>query len=291
MHILVTGGSGTVGWTILDRLAPDHDLYFTYLNNNVFHPFAGSHHLNIQKRNAVFEHISNLSPDVIVHSAAMTDVDACETNPQQAREINVEGTQHILDAAGTVGASVVFLSTSFVFDGRKEKFGVDDNPNPINIYGRTKFNAEKRVESSDVSTAILRTDQPYGAVKPWQSRTMVQWILNELSANKSTQIFDDWYNNPTYLPDVGDVCKKVIEDQHTGIFHVVGPDYINRLDWAKLIATEFGYDTSKIVPTQSKSANLPAERPNVNLDNTSVTVGLDISLTDVRSGAQKMAEN
>lgn len=290
MRAVVTGGSGTVGWAVLNQLAADHELSYTYLDNDVVHPLATGHHLDIRDRTSVFDYICDLCPDVIIHSAAMTDVDACETHPQQAHDINVKGTKNILDAAVDVDASVVFLSTAFVFDGKKDQYKPMDDRNPINEYGRTKYNAERAVTTSNLDTAILRTDQPYGCIKPWQSQTMIQWTLDQLSTDEPIHVFEDWYNNPTYLPDLAKVAKTIIEGAHTGTFHAVGPDYINRCSWAKSIAAEFGYDTSRIVSSRSESADLPAERPNVNLDNMSMTTSLGLSMTDLNSGLKETSK-
>ncbi|WP_435073284.1 SDR family oxidoreductase [Halorubrum sp. HHNYT27] len=291
MKILVTGGSGFVGWSILNRLATDYDVWYTYFQNDVTHPIATGINLDIRNKKAVFECINNICPDVIIHSAAMTDVDACETNPKQAHTINVNGTKNILDVATDCDASVVFLSTAFVFDGKKSEYRPNDNRNPINKYGQTKYEAEKAVEDSDLRTTILRIDQPYGRVQPWQSETMIQWTLAQLSDNTHVEVFDDWHNNPTYIFDISKVIKLVVERTSTGTFHVVGPNYISRFSWAKLIADAFGYDSSRIVPSHSKSVNLPAKRPNVDLDNTTVTTDLKLSMTEINMGLKEMVDS
>jgi dTDP-4-dehydrorhamnose reductase len=288
MRILVTGGSGLVGWEILMRAEDWVDCWFTYHSSEVQHSNASGRQLDIRNRDATRRLIERIDPNVIIHSAALTDVDACEINPDKAREINVDGVENVLAGASNTDSHIVFLSSSFVFDGSNHPHNLDDPHNPINVYGQTKADAEKLIKSADVGSAIVRTDQPYGWSEPWQSPTMVEWTLEQLSKEGSVEIFDDWYNIPTYLPDLAAAIIEISKSKLTGVFHIVGQDYVNRYEWALRIADVFEYDTKQIDPVRSSDSNLPAVRPEVYLKGDSHTGSAETKTRSISDGLEKM---
>ena len=290
MDILLTGGSGTVGWKILDRAEPQGCLRYTYRSSDVEHPNAVGHELDVRDGEAVSELVSGFEPDAVVHSAAMTDVDGCERDPERAREVNVGGTRNLVEATAEVNAYFAFISTSFVFDGTEHPHDEDDEKNPVNEYGKTKALAEDVVVEADVPCSILRTDQPYGWTEPWQNETMVEWILDELDDEGEVKVFDDWYNVPTYLPDLVEAVLEITRAEKEGIYHAVGPDYLSRYEWTLKIADVFGYDASRIEPISSDTVGLPAERPNAYIRNDSVTEATGRQFASIRSGIESMKD-
>lgn len=289
MRILVTGGTGVVGWTLLSQQPPTAELAYTYYQSNVTHPAASRHQLDIRSNSSVEDLVTELEPNVIIHSAAMTDVDGCERNPAKANEINVNGTKNVIDAAARVGSHLVFLSTSFVFDGTRRPHEREDLRNPVNVYGQTKADAERLVETSDIQNAIVRTDQPYGWTEPWQKATMVEWILEQLAQSDTVPVFKDWYNIPTFLPDLADAVLDIALSEKEGIYHAVGPNYISRYEWACEIATVFGYEQSKITPESSEDISLPASRPNVYLNHSQTANNTVADFVPIQDGLDQMA--
>lgn len=289
MHLLVTGGSGLVGWRVVEEAGEvaDH-LTYTFYNHEVAHPSADARELDVRDRAGVFEVIEAANPNVVVHTAAMTDVDACETNPQRAHEVNTIGTENVADACALAGADLMFVSTSFVFDGSEERYNCNDDRNSVNEYGHTKLAAERYVESCDVPSTIVRTDQPYGWPTEWQSVTMVQWVLQQLETTESVSVFDDWYNHPTYLPDLAAALVRIAQDDCRGTYHAVGPDYVSRYEWATHIAKVFGYDEDQIVPVSATDADIPATRPNARLNRDCLQTKVNIQMTNVINGLTEM---
>lgn len=288
MRILVTGGSGLVGWEILTRAEDWADCWFTYHSSEVQHSNARGRQLDIRNRGATERLIEEVDPDVIIHSAAMTDVDACELNPDTAREINITSMENVLAGATSTDSHLIFLSSSFVFDGSNHPHNLDDQRKPINVYGQTKASAERLIEDARVSSAIVRTDQPYGWSQPWQSPTMVEWTLDQLSKDGPVEIFKDWYNVPTYLPDLADSVLKIANKKKNGVFHVVGQDYVSRYDWALAIANTFEHAIDRIKPVLSSHSDIPAKRPNVYLENSSSFASIKIQPTSLENGLERM---
>jgi dTDP-4-dehydrorhamnose reductase len=119
---------------------------------------------------------------------------------------------------------------------------------------------------------------------------MVEWILDELNEDGNVKVFDDWYNVPTHLPDLAEAILRITKTGKEGIYHAVGPDYLNRYEWACKIADVFGHDASRIEPISSDTVDLPAERPNAYIRNESVTEAVGMEFSTVCSGIESMKQ-
>lgn len=287
MRLLITGGTGLVGWSLIQRVPSDIQISYTYLNQVVPDSDVDSYKVDITNRDRVDEVVSKVNPDIVVHAAAYTDVDGCETNPERASKVNVTGTEYVLSACSNYDAHIVFLSSSFVFSGTKQKYHESSKRNPINEYGRTKAAAEQAIERSPVESSIIRTDQPYGWSQPWQTDTMVEWVLKGIK-NPPLKVFDDWFNNPTYLPDLVRLILRISKESATGTYHAVGPDFLSRYQWAKEICHKFGYDNKSVNPVSSSSADIAASRPNANLVNNKLKERFKVNFLGVKDGAEEM---
>jgi len=287
VKILIIGGSGVIGSKLVE--------YFNYLKKNVEFTyntnktkFPNNHYLDITQKKSTIELIKKVNPDIIIHTAALTNVDLCETNNELAHMINVKGTENVLEGCKNVGGKIVFVSTSFVFDGQKMEYFEDDQTSPSTFYGITKFNAEQLVIKSKLPFLILRTDQPYCWNESWQHTNSVLRVIDTLKSKKSLNEIIDWYNSPTYVPDFVDVTEKLIESNMNGIFHVVGSDFISRYDMALKVAEIFNLDKKLIKPIASNSLNLAAKRVNVNLNNKKVFEKTGIEMSDLTKGLTNM---
>jgi dTDP-4-dehydrorhamnose reductase len=136
----------------------------------------------------------------------------------------------------------------------------------------------------------LRIDQPYGWIEKWQKFNNVIRVLNILNSGQLLKDVVDWYNNPTLLTDIGDVTKILIEKNKNGIYNVVGPDFINRYEWALMIAEIFHKNKKQILPIKEEELNLPAKRGKVNLSNEKVFIDTGIKMRSVREGLEYMMQ-
>jgi len=273
MRTLVTGGSGFVGWQLVQSLAEDgHAVGFTYHSTEptVSGLKTARFPVDIRNPDRVNAVVAEFNPDIVIHAAALTDADECERNPKRAQALNVAGTRHVVEACECVGASVAFLSSSFVFDGGDGPYVESDETNPINIYGETKVAAERIVKDAAGNSLICRIDQPYYWLTPWQEHTFVEWVLDQCNRGDPFDVFEDWYNTPVYVPDAVNVLQTLLSKDAAGVYHVVGDEYVNRYEWARTAAAVFGYDPCLVRPGDSDDAELPARRPNANLSNRKV---------------------
>ena len=285
MKILVIGGSGVIGWNFIQYLRGKADIEFTYLKNTIDDKGIC---LDITQKDHTIKLITQINPDIVINTAAITNVDLCETNNNLANSINVQGTSNIIEGCKKINSKIVYVSTSFVFDGKKSQYHEDDTPHPSTYYGFTKFQGEELVKQSGLSHIILRTDQPYCWIEKWQHMNSVIRALDNLRSGRTHNEVADWYNTPTYVPDFVQAAWKLLQDDEVGIYHLTGPEFINRYDWSLNIADIFGLNKDLIKPITSDSLNLPAKRVNVNLDNNKIIKKTGIQMSGIKDGLLEM---
>ncbi len=218
----------------------------------------GLHKLDITDRKKVDEFIAQEKPDVIIHTAAMSDPDDCEVDRNLAERINHIGTKNIVDVCRTHGSKLVYISTVYVFDGQKGNYKESDQCNPVNFYGETKLRAEQEVLTL-VGSVILRFDILYG----FNSMNGNNGFFSKIMGG-SVEVNNDQKRQPILVDDVGYAIKVILEGDHSGIYHLAGPENITKY--------ELGLVLEKMVRVESKLTPIPekqqvARRPkDVSLD-------------------------
>jgi dTDP-4-dehydrorhamnose reductase len=289
MKILVIGGSGVIGFKLVEYFNENQkNVEYTYHGNKL--KFLGGHYLDITDKTSTMELFTKINPDIVIHTAALTNVDLCETKKELADLINITGTKNIIEGCKMINSKIIFISTSFVFDGVKQEYFEDDQTSPATYYGLTKFEGEKCVIKSKLVYLILRTDQPYCWIQNWQHTNSILRVINTLESNNILKEIKNWYNSPTYVNDIVHVIEKLIEKKSTGIFHVVGSDFMSRYDMALKVANMFNLDKNMITPINSDELNLDAIRVNVNLNNDKVFKETGIKMNNLTNGLIKLLE-
>lgn len=270
MNILILGASGPIGHYLLrDLKSNGHHVVSTYFTNKIFEEIE--YKLDITDLESTRNLIKNINPDIVIDTVALSGVDLAETNINLANKVTVQGTQNVIDVCKLTKSKMIYVSTTAVY-GRGEKiYSEDDTPHPVNYYGVTKRAAEELVMKSRLDHLILRTDHPYDWVRKGQKVNSVIRTLETLRAGNILKEVVDWYSVPAYLPDFAIATRKLIENNETGIFHITGPDYLNRYEWSLKVAEIFGLQKELIVPIKSDELKLPAKRGNVNVSNEKLT--------------------
>lgn len=290
MKILIIGGTGVIGSKLVNHFTHEEtQVEFTYHGNKIPSPVIKF--LDITDSIATKNLITKIKPDYVIHTAAVTNVDLCETNTSLADSVNIKGTLNVVEGCKESRSSIIYVSTSFVFDGTKEIYSEEDTTSPTTHYGLTKSKGEEIVRSSNLPHLILRTDQPYCWIENWQHTNSVLRVIQTLESGKILKEISNWYNTPTYVPDFVKATAKLMELNKTGTYHVVGPDFINRYEWAITTAEIFGLDKNKIESINSNSLNLPAKRVNVKLDNRKLLNHTGIKMRGLREGLNDMLNN
>ncbi len=286
MKYLIIGGTGVIGHKLVQYLLKkEENIEFTYLNNKQI--FENSHALDIENSVKTKDLINKISPDIVIHCAAISNIDFCQTNKKTAESVNVFGTKNVVEGCKETNSKIVYLSTSFVFDG-KQKYSENDLTSPSTFYGHTKLKGEEIVKESNLPFLILRTDQPYCWIEPWQHTNSVIRVLESLMNDKMFFEVEDWYNVPTYVPDFVTATMKLIKLKKEGIFHLSGTDFINRYEWALKTSKIFHLNSDLIKPIKSSSLNLPTKRVDGNLSNDKLFNEVGIRMMGVDDGLKEM---
>ncbi|MGI0058005.1 MAG: SDR family oxidoreductase [Nitrosarchaeum sp.] len=287
MKILVIGGSGIIGSKIVRKLVErKNDVIYTYYENKL--NVGIGQRLDIRKKDETIDLISKVNADLVIHTAALTNVDLCETDKKLADSINVKGTENVITGCQKTNSKIVYISTSFVFNGEKNKYFEGDELSPTTYYGLTKLKGEEIVKSSKLSFLILRTDQPYDWKEKWQHNNSVLRVLQTLQEGKILNEIIDWYNVPTYIPNFVNALENLINFNLLGIYHVCGSNFINRYEWALVTAKVFGLNKNMIKSISSETLDLPVKRVNVNLSNEKLFQKTEIKMMGIEEGLKSM---
>lgn len=287
--ILIIGGSGFLGYYLHHGFIKNgQKTNSTYFKHKIKEEHF--HHLDVTNKKSIFKLIQEIKPDVIIYASAITGVDLCETNKDLAKAINVEGLKYTIDAVKNFKSKIVYISTSAVFDGSKKYYSETEKINPISFYGLTKSMGEELVLNSGLPYLIIRTDQPYSWKKNWHHTNSALRVIDHLNFSEKHVEISDWYNTPTYVPDFVNCTQKLLIEDCTGIFHVVGPDLMNRFDFALNVADIFNLDRNKIKSINSSELGLPAKRANVKLNNVKTFEKIGIKISNIHDGLKKMKE-
>lgn len=265
--VLVTGSNGLLGQKLTDLYLKDSGvkLIATARGENR-HPASEGYtyvEMDISDETSVTEVIKQYAPDVIIHGAAMTNVDACELDPALCELLNVTATQYIVHAANEVNAHLVFVSTDFIFDGENGPYKEDDAPAPLSIYGHAKWRAEQIVMEHCHSWAIARTVLVYGLVADMSRSNIVLWARESLANKKPINVVDDQFRSPTLAEDLAIGCALIADKKASGIFNISGKDQMNIYELVQRVADYFGLSMENVSRIDSASLNQPAKRPPV----------------------------
>lgn len=265
--ILVTGSNGLLGQKIIYALRnqPDIKCVSTSRGENRMKIRDGYLYesLDITSPGEVRRIFDKYHPDAVIHTAALTNVDACETEKDEAWRLNVQSVETIISECRRMESHLVHLSTDFVFNGNNGPYLETDSTEPLSYYGETKRAAEKLVESSGLSWSILRTIIIYGVVDDNTRSNVVLWTINSLTAGKKIRVITDQYRSPTLAEDLADACISAARKRAQGIFHASGRELMCMIDIVRIVADYFKLDSSCILPVTSAELSQSARRPPV----------------------------
>lgn len=264
MRILVTGSNGLLGQKLTQLLQNDKDVYLiaTARGKSALRINRGEYHsLDISDRDSVESVLRFTQPDVIINTAAMTQVDDCETQREACWKANVTAVENLVRCCHALHIHLVHVSTDFIFDGTHGPLDENATPAPVNYYGESKLAGEKVIQSSTISWAILRTVLVFGITRDMSRSNIVLWVKKSLEQNKTIQVVNDQWRTPTLAEDLAMGCYLAATKRAKGIYNISGKDFMSPYDIAIKTADFFGLDKSLIKPTDSTKFVQPAKRP------------------------------
>ena len=290
-RFLITGGSGFVGWNLCNFLIKHHEICASFCE----HPFQieGCRFLQIDltRKTQVIEAIGRCKPAIIIHAAAISSPDVCEQNKTLAWEVNVSGTQNILDAALQYKCRVVYISTDMVFDGERGNYSEIDAPAPVNYYGLTKQEGEKLCLQSGADALVVRITLQYGrgnGVHP----SFSDRLMANLQSGKHVSLFADQFRTMTSVLDtargleIAALCGTAGE-----IYHLTSPERVSRYEFGRMFASVFNFPQNLLKQSLMEEVPAAARRPkDVSLNGEKFLHQFNYQPRTVLDGLRAMAE-
>lgn len=264
MKVLVTGSNGLLGQKLTSLLDSDPaiELIATARGDLSISLARGKYiPIDITKENEVSRVLREQKPDVVINTAAMTQVDDCETKRDACWLANVTAVKFLVQSCEEIGAKLIHVSTDFIFDGSHGPLREEAKPDPVNYYGKSKLAGEEIVKQSKINWAIVRTVLVYGITADLSRSNIVLWVKKSLEQGKTINVVNDQWRTPTLAEDLAQGCYLVAMKKATGIYHISGEEMMTPFDIAIRTAEFFNLDKNLIKATDSTKFKQPAARP------------------------------
>lgn len=265
MKILVTGSNGLLGQKLTDLLRKDESvqLIASARGKDRYPDPTGYTYVSLDITNhaEVKAVLAQYKPEMVINTAAMTNVDACESDRAGCDALNVDAVKYLVTECNAVGAHLVHISTDFIFDGTHGPLAEDETPKPLSYYGQSKYLAEMIVREHCASWSILRTVLVYGVVKDMSRSNIVLWAKSNMEQGKTLNVVGDQFRTPTLAEDLAQGCVLAAKQKAKGIYHISGPDFMSVFDLVYRVADFWKLDKSLLNLSTSEGIQQPAKRP------------------------------
>jgi dTDP-4-dehydrorhamnose reductase len=265
MKILITGSNGLLGQKLIHKLKakPEINLVATSRGENRLLDKEGYSYadMDITSRDTVLKTISEHKPNVVINTAAMTNVDQCESDKEGCDKLNVSAVEYLIEACEKEQVHLIHLSTDFIFDGEDGPYREEAIANPLSYYGKSKWLAEKLLMKSNLTWSIARTVLVYGVAEEMSRSNIVLWAKGALEKGQPMNVIDDQFRTPTLAEDLADGCILIAEQSASGIYNISGKDMMSVLELVQRVGAFWNLDQSKLNVVSSSTLNQAAKRP------------------------------
>ena len=263
MRILVTGSNGLLGQKLVELILTKEDYLIATAKSKLVYnlPTGEFHLLDITDRHEVERVINIAKPEVVINTAAMTQVDRCETEQEKCWLNNVNAVENLVKVCEKTNTNLIHISTDFIFDGTHGPLDENEKPNPLSYYGKSKLAAEEVIQKSTIHWAILRTVLVYGATKDMSRSNIVLWVKKSLEDGNTINVVNDQWRTPTLAEDLAMGCYLAATKKAKGIYNISGDEMMTPYNIAIKTADFFGLNKSLIQKTDSTQFKQPATRP------------------------------
>ena len=283
MRILITGVSGLLGINMAIATAKKHTVFGVYHRHPIKAKSFKTLQADLSNPKIIEQLLGEIQPEWVINCAALANLDACEENTEQARQLNTELPRNLAKYVARGGARLVHISTDAVFDGKRGNYGEEDSPNPLSIYAKTKLAGEKAVVENNPDAIIARVNF-YG----WSltgMRSLAEFFFNNLSAQKQVMGFTDVHFCPLNVLHLSELLIKMLQENLHGIYHVVSSECLTKYKFGIAIAKKFNFDSRLIKPAKLAELRLKAPRaPFLTLKTDKLTRDLGVTPPDLSTG-------
>ena len=257
MKFLVTGSAGLVGRQVVKDLSETHEVFSCYTKSEP--EFGVPVKMDLLNHERISNVLSEKNPDIVIHLGAMTAVDLCETQQDNALKINSQATEILAKECSKINSFMVYVSTDYVFNGNSGLYKENDATNPLGFYGKSKLLGEKSVQNFSSDWCIARTSTPFGLHTTKKSFPI--WVIENLQKQKQIDVLTDQFTSPTYVPSLSRMLIEISERRLTGIIHVAGASKISRYEMASLVSDKLDLDEKLLREISMNDLKWEAQRP------------------------------
>lgn len=265
MKILVTGSNGLLGQKLVHQLKADAEveLIATARGENRLNDKSGYQYyvMDICNRDQVMEVVASVKPNVIINTAAMTNVDACEDDKKACDKLNIDAVSYLIEACQLNKVHLVHISTDFIFDGEDGPYTEEAEARPLSYYGWSKLKGEQLLQESTIDFCILRTVLVYGIAEEMSRSNIVLWAKGALESAKPLSIVNDQYRTPTLAEDLAQGSVLAAKQRAKGVYNISGKDFMSVIDLVRRVAKFWNLNEELISPVSSTTLNQKAKRP------------------------------
>ena len=263
--VLITGSNGLLGQKLIYQLVgyPSYQVFATSRGENrtLLRKRYEYIPLDITDKEEIDETFNEIKPDIVINTAAMTNVDACEDQKEECWKLNVDAVEYLVNACEKHEAHLIHVSTDFIFDGEDGPYDEEAKANPVSYYGESKLAAEEIVKAASCKWSIARTVLVYGVVDNMSRSNIVLWAKGALEKGTDLTVVDDQYRTPTLAEDLAHGCILIAQKGAEGIYNISGDEFMCVIDIVKRVARYYDLDESNIKSISSSTLNQRAKRP------------------------------
>ena len=257
LKFLVTGSAGLIGHQVVKDLSETHEVFSCY--NKSKPEFGIPTKMDLLNHEMISNVLSEKNPDIVIHLGAMTAVDLCDTQQDNALKINSQATEILAKECSKINSFMVYVSTDYVFNGNSGLYKENDVTNPLGFYGKSKLLGEKSIQNFSSNWCIARTSTPFG-LHPTKKSFPI-WVIENLQKQKQIDVLTDQFTSPTYVPSLSRMLIEISERHLTGIIHVAGASKISRYEMASLVSDKLGLDGKLLREISINDIKWEAQRP------------------------------
>lgn len=285
---LLTGGSGllAVNWALAER--DNNDLWLHLNNRKISISRVNTFSMDLLNKNELISAIDKIRPDLIVHTAALTNVDYCERYPNEAVLANVGLATSISTVSSMLSIPLIYISTDHLFSGLTEYTNEKNKPSPLNTYAKTKADGEAITLENDPYSLVLRTNF-FGWGPPYRT-SFSDWIIKNLRSFQPVTLYDNVFFTPVYVNELVKVALKLKSDQKRGIYNVSSSDRVSKFEFGVLLAEKFNLDLHLIKRGSYKKSSIVKRPLDMSLDNKKLLKTGLVNIFDIKNSIQKLYE-
>jgi dTDP-4-dehydrorhamnose reductase len=291
-RVLLTGASGFLGWNLAKQLSGRFQIYGTYLDHPVSFPGVEAVAFDLTDLPKIPKLCEAVRPQVIIHTAAYSNPDYCESNHNEALKMNTFATRELAKAASKLSCRLIYISTDFVFDGKKGNYSEADTPEPVNFYGKVKLLGELEVTNNCGHYVTLRIGTLYGRGNGVR-KNFFETIEQQILERQTIPCLVDQYRTLLFVEDAVKAIDQFVSDRRLkGLFHLGGPEKLIRYEFAEKLCATMNASRRLLKKQFLADAGLTAARPkDCSLNSSKILQALNLKLTPTNTAIDGLRQN